>query len=214
MNKYRCVYSIGARCGTEMVLKDLNLIQFSSIFGSCEIRNMDNVIKCLNSRFEILFNPEYLLYTKTMNHFKYLNDEHGNRTLNINFDNINEWHGATIAHHDLSDEKVKDHFERAITRFYKLLKHKIPTLFVFTGPNISIHKCQELAERFKQETLQFHILVCNFVEWTVTTETVKDPFFTIYDVHHETELRTILKNYDLSELISIDEIDAKRLFIK
>jgi hypothetical protein len=214
MDKYRCVYSIGARCGTEMVLKNLNLTKFSSIFGSCEIRNIDNIIKCLNSRFDILFNPEYLLYTKTMNQFKSLNEEYGNRTLNINFDNINEWHGATIAHHDLSDETVKDHFERAVTRFYKLFMHKIPTLFIFTGPNISVHKCQELAERFKQETLHFHILFCNFVERTEITETLKDPFFTIYDVHHEKELRTILTKYDLTELITIEDIDAKRLFIK
>ena len=52
------------------------------------------------------------------------------------------------------------------------------------------------------------------MEKTEITETLKDPFFTIYDVHHEKELRTILTKYDLTELITIEDIDAKRLFIK
>lgn len=214
MNKFKCVYSIGARCGTEMILKEMNITRFSSVFGSCEISNVDNIIKCLDSRFDLLFNPEHLLFTKNMNQFKSLNDEHGNRTLNKKFDNTNEWHCATIAHHDLSEESVKDHFERAIQRFYKLVNNEIPTLFIFTGPNIERQKCRELAERFEKETRNFHILFCNFVKDSPIIKRFTDPFYTIYDVDHERDLHTILKNYDLTDLISIEEIDLKRLFIK
>ena len=39
------VYSIGVRCYTEIILKRLNLVKFSSIFGNLNIRNYENVIK-------------------------------------------------------------------------------------------------------------------------------------------------------------------------
>jgi hypothetical protein len=213
MHKYNCVYSIGARCGTEMILKEMDLTRFSSVFGSCEISNIDNIIKCLDSRFDLLFNPAHLLFTKDIPQFAPLNEKYGNRTLNKNFDNITEWHGATIAHYDLSEESKKDHCERATGRFYKLMKNNIPTLFVFTGPNVELNKCRELSERFQRETENFHILFCNFVEGTSPVEQFSDPFFTIYDVHHERELHTILKIYDLTDLIRIDEIDSLRLFV-
>lgn len=215
--KFNCIYSLGFKCGTELELKSQNLISFSSIFGSCYIGTIDNLIQILNSRFDILFNPKNLIPTKNIEKYKDLNKEHGDRTLNKIFDNIDDWHSAMIAHHDMSSEKVKDHFERAISRFYKLINNNIPTLFVYTGPNIVFEKCQELVKIFTKEGYtQFHILFLNFVnpDERESIKKYEDEYITIYDVNHESKLQKILKNYDLSSLITIEEIDTKRLFIK
>lgn len=215
MRKFNCVYSIGFRCGTEMILKEMGLVKFSSIFGSCCVGNIDKLISCLDTRFDVLFNPANLIYVKDVPEFKKLNDEHGsNRTLNKVLDDVNDWHCATIAHHDMSIETVKNHFERSVTRFYKLINHSIPTLFVYTGPSIFLWKCRELIERLKQEkTINFHILFCNFVEKSDTVKRYEDNYMTLYDVDHENKLHEILQDYDLSNLVTIDDIDARRLFI-
>ena len=60
----KVVYSIGARCDTEIILKRLGLIKFSSIFGSMYIRHYNKLIKCFNSNFKILFDESNLIYSK------------------------------------------------------------------------------------------------------------------------------------------------------
>jgi len=58
------------------------------------------------------------------------NKRYGFRTLHRIFDNINDFNSSTFAHHDLSDEKVKDHFKRGIERLNYIKANKIPILFV------------------------------------------------------------------------------------
>lgn len=128
------VYSIGVRCDTEMILKRLDLIKFSSIFGSMNIRNYENLIKCFNSNFQILFDPDNLVYSKYNPKWMNENKKYGLRTLNKMFDDITNYHSATIAHHDLSSEKDMLHFIRGIHRLNYIRKNNIPILFV----NISI----------------------------------------------------------------------------
>ena len=47
--EFNIVYSIGIRCYTELILKRLNLIKFSSIFGSLNIKNTNNFIQCIQN---------------------------------------------------------------------------------------------------------------------------------------------------------------------
>lgn len=209
-----CVYSIGYRCGTEMILKRLGLTRFSSVFGSCCIGTIEKVIECLETKFDVLFNSKNLIYSKDIDEFQELNREHGNRTLHILYDDLKDWHSATIAHHDMSDEKVKDHFERAVTRFYKLLWNRVPTLFIYTGPAVNFEKCVKLVNIMsKENNPNFHILFCFFVENSPITKIYNDEHMSIYNFIHEDRLDQILADYDLSSLITIDEIDRKYLFI-
>lgn len=214
MVQYRCLYSIGFRCGTEMILKRLNMIKFSSVFGSCCVATIEKVIACLDTKFRLLFNPNYLFFSKDISEFQHLNSKYGNRTLNIVFDDLTDWHGATIAHHDLSDEKNKNHFERAITRLYKLFSNNIPTLFIYTGPPVPFLKCQELVSKIQHEYMtDFHILFCFLIENSPVIKVYNDNFISIYKTMHEEHLDEILKNFDIGNLITIEELDSKRLFV-
>jgi hypothetical protein len=71
-NKFNCVYSIGKRCGTEMILKELKLVRFSSVVGSCCTASIRKFLFFLDSKFDILFNKKYLIYTKDIPKFKEL----------------------------------------------------------------------------------------------------------------------------------------------
>ena len=128
------VYSIGVRCYTEIILKRLQLVKFSSIFGSLNIRNYENVVKCIDTQFDILLNPNNNLFTKNIPTMEVENKRYGYRTLHKLFDNIYDYHSSTIAHHDLSNPLHIKHFERGIQRFNYIKEHDIPILFV----NISI----------------------------------------------------------------------------
>ena len=54
----------------------------------------------------------------------------GARTLHTVFDNVNDYHSSTIAHHDLSDIEHVNHFKRGLKRLDTIKKNKIPILFV------------------------------------------------------------------------------------
>jgi len=94
------------------------------------IRNYKNVIRCFDTNFEILFDESNLTYTKSIPSMLRDNQQHGFRTLNKMFDNPYDFHSATIAHHDLSSDKDKQHFKRAITRLNYIKDHNIPILFI------------------------------------------------------------------------------------
>lgn len=128
--KVNVIYSIGIRCYTQIFLKNLSLINFSSIFGSLNIKNLDNIIKCFDSNFDALLNKKNLIFTKNYKQFENLNKTYGNRTLNNVFDNINNYHDATIAHHDLSLENHYEHFNRGLKRLNFIKNNNIPILFV------------------------------------------------------------------------------------
>jgi hypothetical protein len=124
------VYSLGIRCYTEIILKRLNLIKFSSIFGSMNMKNYNNIIKCFDTNFEILFSKDNLLFSKDNLNFNILNKTHGFRTLHKIFDNVLDYHTSTIAHHDLSNEAHQTHFKRGVERLIYIRNNKIPILFV------------------------------------------------------------------------------------
>lgn len=127
--KVQVVYSIGVRCYTEIILKRLGYVKFSSLFGSMNLRNYRNITSCFTD-FTILFDESNLLYTKHIPSMAYNNHKYGCRTLHKLFDNVDDYHSATIAHHDLSTIEHKEHFARALNRLYYIRDHRIPILFV------------------------------------------------------------------------------------
>ena len=127
--QFNIVYSIGIRCYTELILKRLNLIKFSSIFGSINIKNTNNFIQCIQN-IDLLFDESQHVYTKDIQCMNRYNKKHGFRTIHRKFDDINDYHSSTIAHHDLSDIKNKNHFKRGIERLNVIKKNNIPILFV------------------------------------------------------------------------------------
>lgn len=126
----KVVYSIGVRCYTEIILKRIGIIKFSSLFGNMNIRNYKNLIQCFDSNFNILFDELNLIYTKDVVNMCEENKKHGFRTLHKLFDDINDYHSATIAHHDLNSIEHKQHFLRAINRLNYIRSQNIPILFV------------------------------------------------------------------------------------
>lgn len=126
----KVVYSIGVRCYTEIILTRLGLIKFSSLFGSMNIRNYTNLIKCFDSNFKILFDESNLIYSKDIIAMHKENEIHGFRTLHKLFDDVNDFHSSTIAHHDLSCSKHMQHFLRGINRLNYIRDQNIPILFV------------------------------------------------------------------------------------
>jgi hypothetical protein len=124
------IYSIGIRCYTEIILKRLGLIRFSSIFGSLNISNYENLIKCFDSNFKILLDESNLVYTKNISDMNNDNNKYGFRTLNKEFHNIEDFHSATFAHHDLTNYNDKSHFFRGLERLVYIRNNNIPILFV------------------------------------------------------------------------------------
>ena len=215
-NKFNCVYSIGYSCGSEMVLKRLNLVRFSSVIGSCCTASIRKLLFFLDTKFDILFNKKYLIYTKDIPKYKELNEEFGNRTLNVMLDDINDWHSATIAHHDISEPSVVAHFERAVTRFYKLINNNIRTLFIHTGIYIQLHDCEQLVDKFKEQNYtNFHIVffIIDQDMSPIAQLLHSSEHMTLYIAKHENSLDQVLQQYDLTDLITLNEIDSKHLFL-
>ena len=73
------------------------------------IKKSDNFIQCI-SNLNILFDEKNLVYTKNIKSMDKLNEQYGARTLNTIFDNLDDYHSSTIAHHDLSNIEHINHF--------------------------------------------------------------------------------------------------------
>lgn len=220
---YNILYSLGIRCHTEIILKKLNLIKFSSIFGSLFIKNFDNIIKLFNSDFKLLIDRNNLVYTKNMDSHIELNKLYGFRTFNKFFDDIDNIYTTTFAHHDLSLDKDYQHFERGIQRLNYILKNNIPILFV----NLShinefnnLENTELIIDCLKEKKYDnFHILFINISnEEKDNIELIlKDKYKTIYNIYNvkyesNEKLDNIIKliilnNFNIDNLIDKDTID-------
>jgi len=118
------------------------------------LRNYENVALCFKTNFSILLDESNLIYTKNIPSMKNVNHKYGFRTLHKVFDNVNDYHSATIAHHDLSNIEHKKHFDRALKRLYYIRDKHIPILFV----NISM----EVDNTAYNACLVDDILSCGF----------------------------------------------------
>jgi len=226
MNKYisefNIIYSIGIRCTTEEILKKLNLKKMSSIFGSLYIRNFDNIIKCIESNFNILINENNIISTKDILSMK---NQPYVRTIHKLFDDINDWDSSTIPHYDLSTEKDMNHMLRCIERFNKIRDNNIPTLFL----NISV--ASEYDNTINTEKIvdslcktnwnNFHIIFIYFNEQNdkKINKIFSDKFKTIYTINdtcHTSSkeydkaalyLAEIFKEFNINNLVSVNYVN-------
>lgn len=223
--KINVVYPIGIRCYTNGFLTQINLIRFSSIFSSMNIKNSDNFIKCITN-MDVLFNESNLVYTKNIKEMAKENETWGLRTLHRLFDDISDFHSATIAHHDLSNIEVKNHFKRGVERLDKIKHHNIPILFVqishvdeynnsirndelaesvikagFNGVVLSVYYFTSEKSHTMKEGVQVYenqIILC--IETHV-------PYGQTSEENNKKILSLIEKYFDVSNLMSIDDID-------
>ena len=132
LNDYKTIISVGMRCYTEIFIKNLGFKKFSLPFDAIFSSKIDNIIDL----FENKINYNELIYTENIDNkiIKDLNSQYGLRTINKKFyydeNNLyNSYHLATFAHHNLNDNKVKEHFDRCFNRLDMIKKYKIKTLF-------------------------------------------------------------------------------------
>lgn len=213
---FKVVYSIGIRCHTEMMLKDLHLTKFASIFGSLNIKSHANIIKCFDTKFDLLFNEDNLIYTKDIDSFKSDNDTSGFRTLNKVFDNVNDYHDATIAHHDLSTKKGKSHFERGIQRLNIITEQNIPILFIDMSASWDFknnYHNQELIDSILRYGFT-NMMLFSFYEDNSIPESkliYSDKYHHVYTIPSKNKLnyvRDILySNFNLDNLLTIEYFD-------
>lgn len=222
-DEFRCVYSLGIRCYTEMILKDLGLRQFSSIFGSLFVKNFDNLKRIIETP-NVLVDKEKHIYTCEEPSMTVLNQKHGFRTLHRDFDNIENYHSATQAHHDLSNSKDMNHFVRGIQRFEKMRNEKIPILFLNVSDanmfyNSDPGSCQEVIDTLLKSGWEvFHVVFLYFSGsgFHELVEKYSTPFYTLYEHGHYTSevdpvttgvIKSLTGQFHLKNLVTIEEID-------
>jgi hypothetical protein len=193
----------------------------SSIFGSLNTKNFDNIIKCIETNFDILINKNNIISTNdipSMKNFPYV------RTIHKLFDNINDWHSSSIPHYDLCTEKDMGHMLRCIERFNKIRDNNIPTLFL----NISISpeydntiNTEKIVDALhKTNWNNFHIIFIYFNEENdkKINKIFSDKFKTIYTINDTCGttskeydkaalyLEEIFKEFSINNLVSISYI--------
>lgn len=221
--KANVVYSIGIRCNTEIILKRLGLIKFSSLFGSMNIKTSNIATLCIRNP-NILFDEKSLIYTKNVESLNYLNIKHGNRTLHRIFDDINDYHSSTIPHHDLSIPEHKEHFERGILRLNKIKTNNIPIVFIQLSNELEYNNSEphhKLFNSFKEVGFNNYFLIQIFTSRNIQEKEIKvNDNYIIFHIqidtnYHDTKntsydkkISEILhERFDLNDLISKETID-------
>jgi len=221
----KIIYGIGIRCFTETILKRLNLKKFSSIFGAMDIKNSDNFIKCIKN-MDILFDKSNLVFTKNIKSMEECNKKHGCRTLHRIFDDVNDYHTGTIAHHDLSNIDHENHFKRGVARLNKIKKHNLPTLFIQISHESEYNNSKQnnnLFDSFKEAGFNNYFLIQIYMYRNTSSNLLSQEGIIInenYMIYHvkidckygddgcDKYIDAILKkHFDFTDLISKDELD-------
>ena len=222
MSIFQIIYPIGIRCTADEILKKLDMKNMSSIFGSLNIKNFNNIVKCIESNFNILTNENNIISSKnipSMINAPYV------RTLHKLFDNLENWDSSTIAHYDLTTEKDMNHILRCIERFNKLRDNNIPTLFF----NISIASeydntkdTEKVVDIFHNTNwTNFHIIFIYFNEKSEKeiNKIFCDKFKTIYVISDTCNTNSdeydkgalyfskILKEFNIGNLLTLTNIN-------
>lgn len=153
--KMQACISLGSRCYTEMIQKKYGLKKFSSFFGSTNIKSIDNLLDVLQDNFQDIMNIKKLTSTNEVQELPI-------RTLYSKFDT--DFHNSTFAHHNLHEKSDYEHFLRCAERMNIIKDKKIKTLFIYSihdsvdTNDITESNCDKLADFFKKEGYNFHIL--------------------------------------------------------
>jgi disulfide oxidoreductase YuzD len=108
------IYSLGSRCQNALILKKYGYRDFSGIFDYLNTQTVDRIIHILEDDFKELLDP---------NNNKMSTLGKGRvRTLNKFYDDMNDFHSATLCHHDITEPEQYSTIIRRRDRFKKL-KH-------------------------------------------------------------------------------------------
>lgn len=175
MKNFECVMSIGIRCFTEIFLKQLNLKKFSGPFDAMYSSSILNVIDILKNGLD----RKDLIYSNQIKNCEQINNlhkRHGYRTINKKYDYfykddlILTWHKAFLPHHDLSEDKNWEHFERCFKRLEVIKTKKIKVLFclffhpMYNNDGEIKFKDIQLMNSYLKENYNCHLLVCKFLK--------------------------------------------------
>jgi hypothetical protein len=166
-----------------------------------------------------------LIYSKDISKFNLYNKTYGYRTLNKIFDDINNYHSATFAHHDLSIDSVKEHFTRGIERLTHIKNNNIPILFInisgITEFKNNIYNGQ-LTESIKNNGFNNFKILSIYMDNMLTNKTLLhiDDYQIIYsipcDKYHEDGvdyniiMEILSTHFTYNNLLTINEITSEK----
>lgn len=184
------------------------------------MKSYTNIQKCFDDNFTSLFDKECLVYTNNIPSMASLNNLHGKRTLHRLFDNINDYHSATIAHHDMSNEEHIEHFKRGLLRLDYIKHNHIPILFVNISHSSEFNNSfpnPKLIQSIRQNGFSNMKLLSIYLDNTAIGTTMKymDDYHIIYITHSDgynsisddTRIRDIIMRHFVPKLISKEGID-------
>lgn len=211
---FQCVYSLGTRCYTEMWIKELDMRQCSSVFGSINMHNVDNLINCIKNLY-YLIDEKFLIHANEETRmFDEATIKRGSRTFHKAFDDINNYEDATFAHHDLSKLADRQHFERAIYRFNALLANEVPTLFVCVPDKVTIVEHEQLVNLLGNKNNYVLTIEFNSQETKLAKTCNDGSLFGIKTISDDAAfnkkdvLKHLIQSHVSKNLLSFDEIDC------
>lgn len=159
------IYSLGIRCHTEIFLKKHKYRMFSSVLGSANCKTLEILYDMLKNKFSFLQDRARQVSTNGIRYYDRMNKLYGYRTLINGYDNLKDYHQATLPHHDLTNLQVYTHFIRGLSRLEKIAKLRTPILFIITANAIddkyfihNQHKVDLILKELKK-TFNAHLLV-------------------------------------------------------
>lgn len=174
-NDFKCVLSIGQRCITEIILKELNIKKFSGPFDAMFNSSILNIVDLLENGI-IESDLIYSECIKDNEEIESLHKVHGYRTINKKYDNIayddilQLWHSAFLPHHNLKKEDDRLHFDRCFKRVNKIKKFKIKTLFclfnhrTYSNDGVINNNDIETLKHYLINNFNCHLLICEFYD--------------------------------------------------
>lgn len=179
MKTFRGIYSLGTNCFVQAAISMIDsnsLTKFSSIFSNIDSQTTENVVFHIKDNFQTLMDSRYYTYINENSPFfrepyqqnqKYKETKKrdpGARTFHHLFDDVNNYHKCTFAHHDLSIEEHYNHFKKAINRFNILQNNQLPILFVHMTSrknNLSLDSSLELVNTLITRNKNAFVLILN-----------------------------------------------------
>jgi len=132
--KFNTIHSLGSRCQNSEILKHYNYREFSGFFDFMNTSTIKTINHILSDDFKELLKKENT-FTKECNVLTF-DPETGEglptslRTVNSFYDPTLDMNNALFPHHNLNNEKDRNHFINCRNRFKKLKNYN--TLFNYT----------------------------------------------------------------------------------
>ena len=148
------IYSLGSRCQNALILKKYGYRDFSGIFDYLNTDNIGRVLHILKDDFNELFNPE--------NNVRSSLGKKRVRTLNRFYDNIKDFHSATLCHHDLTNESEYQAMLSRKERFKKLKNFNVLYNYTYNTweNNITKDHMLEMVDIIKNQFNNKNFKIC------------------------------------------------------